>query len=71
MWISWKHKDTDFADPLTFEQKVDVFYEQTLGWQLHIADLIANGGVTFGESEPIPSIHHSGFAVLHICLSYF
>jgi len=60
-----------------------VFYEQTLGWQLHIADLIANGGTTFGERlghEPegefsngysVPSIRHSGFAVLHICLSYF
>ena len=76
MWISWKHEETDFAGPLTFEQKVDVFYEQTLGWQLHIADLIANGGTTFGEIKlgqagyGVRSIRHSGFAVLHICLSY-
>ena len=76
MWISWKHKDADFAEVLTFEQKVDVFYEQTLGWQLHIADLVANGGITFGESKlgtagyVVPSIRHSGFAVLHICFSY-
>jgi hypothetical protein len=45
MWITWKHEETDFEAPLTFEQKVDVFYEQTLGWQLHIADLVANGGL--------------------------
>ena len=49
MWITWKHEDSDFGAPLTFEQKVEVFYEQTLGWQLHIADLVASGGTTFGE----------------------
>jgi len=76
MWITWKHEDTDFVAPLTFEQKVDIFYEQTLGWQLHIADLVANGGTTFGEFKlgkdgySVPRIRHSGFAVLHICLSY-
>lgn len=76
MWITWKHEDTNFVAPLTFEQKVDVFYEQTQGWQLHIADLVANGGTTFGDfklgkaGDPVPCIRHSGFAVLHICLSY-
>jgi hypothetical protein len=76
MWITWKHEDTDFALSLTFEQKVDVFVEQTLGWQLHIADLVANGGTTFGEFKigkagyGVPAIRHSGFAVLHICFSY-
>lgn len=71
MWITWRHQDADFAGALTFDQKVEVFYEQTLGWQLHIADLIANGGPTFGENHEVPSVRHSGFAVLHICLSYF
>jgi hypothetical protein len=77
MWISWKHEDTDFTHPLTFDEKVDLFYEQTLGWQLHIANLIANGGTTFGELKQgkpgykVDAIRHSGFAVLHICLSYF
>jgi hypothetical protein len=76
MRVSWKHEHTDFTSPLSFEEKVELFYEQTLGWQLHIADLIANGGMTFGAvgrtpSYPIPAVDHSGFAVLHICLSYF
>jgi hypothetical protein len=71
MWISWKHQDTDFDGPLSFDQKVEVFYEQTLGWQLHIADLVASGGRTFGEDKLVTSVLHSGFAVLHICLSYF
>jgi hypothetical protein len=71
MWISWKHEDTQLSWPLTFEQKVELFCEQALGWQLHIADLVANGGTTFGEDKLVSSIRHSGFAVLQICLSCF
>jgi len=76
MWITWNYQDSDLSWPLTFEQKVDLFYEQALGWQLHIADLVANGGTAFGEEgnragKAVCSIRHSGFAVLQICLSYF
>jgi hypothetical protein len=81
MWLSWKHRDSDFSGPLTFDEKVELFCEQTLGWQLHIADLITNGGTTFPQPRPDPEppepgypvrdIRHSGFAVLQICLSYF
>lgn len=76
MWITWKHRDTDFTWPLPFELKVELFYEQALGWQLHIADLVASGGTAFGEEgncdgSAVSSIRHSGFAVLQICLSYF
>jgi hypothetical protein len=76
MWITWKHDDTDLSWPLTFNQKVELFVEQALGWQLHIADLVANGGTAFGEhgnpaGNPTGAIRHSGFAVLQICLSYF
>lgn len=76
MWVTWKHEDSTLSWPLTFNQKVELFYEQTLGWQLHIADLIANGGTAFGEEgrrdgETVSAIRHSGFAVLQVCLSYF
>jgi len=76
MWITWKHQDSQLSWPLTLEQKVELFYDQTLGWQLHIADLVANGGTAFGEEgrregNPACAIRHSGFAVLQICLSYF
>jgi|SRR5271166_4797672 len=71
MKISWKHQDTDLPNTLTFERKVELFYEQTFGWQLHIADLIANGGVPLSGGEAIKRVEHSGFAVLQICLSYF
>jgi hypothetical protein len=75
MWISWRREYSP-GETLTFEDKVEVFYEQTIGWQLHIADLIANGGTTYPGFKPykpeysVPNIRHSGFAVLHICLSY-
>jgi len=76
MWISWKHDDATLPKRLTFDQKVDLFCEQALGWQLHIADLVANGGTAFGENgdrngKTVSAIRHSGFAVLQICLSYF
>lgn len=76
MFISWKHQDDLKPSTLTIEEMVEIFYEQTLGWQLHIADLLANGGVSFGEDgsrdgASVVPIRHSGFAVLQICLSYF
>lgn len=53
------------------EEKVEIFYQRALGWQLHIADLLANGGVPSGKSYSVKPLVHSGFAVLQICLSYF
>ena len=71
MKITWKDKDVDFVRPFAIETKVEIFYEQTLGWQLHIADLIANGGDPLGGGTKVANIEHSDFAVLQICLSYF
>lgn len=71
MKITWKHSEKDFCWPLTFEHKVEIFYQRALGWQLHIADLLANGGEPFGVATSMPQVPHSGFAVLQICLSYF
>lgn len=76
MWISWKHQDSEFTGHPSFDRRVELFYEQALGWQLHIANLIANGGTAFGENgnregHAVAAIRHSGFAVLQICLSYF
>jgi len=71
MMITWKHADTDFSAPLTFEQKVDIFYHRHLGWQIHIADILANGGKDLREQRDFPSIPDSGFVVLQALLSYF
>ncbi len=74
MWVSYKHQHTEFTGSLSIEKKVELFYAQTLGWQLHIADMIANSGTTLEAPGGRPSYHvdaieHSGFAVLHICLT--
>jgi hypothetical protein len=71
MMISWKDRDSDLEWPLSTEKKIDIFYQQTLGWQLHVADLLSNGGDELGDGRGVVSIDHSGFAVLQICLSYF
>ena len=71
MMISWKDRDSDLEWPLSTEKKIDIFYQQTLGWQLHVADLLSNGGEELGNGRKVEGINHSGFAVLQICLSYF
>ena len=72
MWIAWNiNSDNIRWPPSTIEEKVEIFYQRALGWQLHIADLIANGGEPSGKSGRVEPLSHSGFAVLQICLSYF
>lgn len=71
MKITWKHERTAFPSQLSFDQKVEVFYEQAWGWQLRVADLMANGGEPIGGGAKLDVITHSGFAVLQVCLSYF
>lgn len=70
MMITWKHSDADFPAP-TFEQKVDIFYHRHFGWQIHIADILSNGGKNLQDDHALPSIPDSGFVVLQALLSYF
>lgn len=80
-FVTWRHLDSDFRVPISYEQKVGIFYDQALGWQLHIADLLANGGRQFhavvagrrvvGSNTRVSPIRHSGFPVLQICLAHF
>jgi hypothetical protein len=74
MKITWTHDDQEIPWPPSFEEKVEIFYHRLLGWQLHVADLVSNGGEALAHGDhvsTVPSIPHSGFAVLQICLSYF
>jgi hypothetical protein len=48
---------------LSFDEKVTIFRDQILGWQLDIGDACINGGLEV--------MRHSGFAVLSIVFSYF
>lgn len=58
MFISLKYKDTDFPQGLSLDNKISVFEDRVIGWQLDIAKKCA-------------ALDHSGFAVLHIIMSYF
>jgi hypothetical protein len=71
MKVTWKHERTDFPEELSLDQKIEIFFQQTWGWQLRVADLIANGGEPIGGGPELGKVEHSGFAVLQICLSYF
>lgn len=69
-WITPCSQDTDFCRPLKFEDKVRIFKERTLGWQIDIAEACINGR-TGCDGAPLGPIKHSGYAVLQIVLSYF
>jgi hypothetical protein len=58
-WISPKYRNSDFPQPHTLDTKITLFLDRTDGWQLGIAEQCIN------------NIRDSGFAVLHIVLSYF
>jgi hypothetical protein len=58
MYLSPNIKASDFNGPLGLSDKIEVFTDRVIGWQLGIA-LTCEG------------IPHSGFAVLHILFSYF
>lgn len=70
MWITPFSKDTAFKSPWTIDDKIRIFEESTRGWQLDIAEICINGGKDHAGNN-IPIIKDSGFAVLHILLSYF
>ena len=63
MQISPRYTDRHFDYPLTLENKIDLFVDRVMGWQLDIADKCINGR--------LKDFQHSGFAVLSIALSYF
>ena len=71
MWITPKSQDTDFVWPLSPEDKITIFLDRTSGWQLDIADYCINGKRNAKGELLVAPIEQSGFAVLHIVLSYF
>jgi hypothetical protein len=71
MWISPNYRTTDFQLPLTLEQKISLFEDRTIGWQLGIANRVANGSATSAGQPDENAVQHSGYAVLNIVLSYF
>ena len=71
MWITPNFQHSDFHWPLSLDDKIEIFLDRTIGWQLGIADKIINGERDDQGNIVSRGIPHSGFAVLHIVLSYF
>ncbi|MDA8016439.1 MAG: hypothetical protein MPN21_03235 [Thermoanaerobaculia bacterium] len=66
----WKSR-LDYPKVLAYEDLVEIFYDQTLGWQLGIADLMMTGGAFSDGRRAGPRWEHAGFAATTVCLSYF
>jgi hypothetical protein len=57
--IGPNHTDLDFPSGMFLNDKIEVFADRVIGWQIDIAQLCI-------DKSP-----HAGFAVLHIVVSYF
>lgn len=58
-WISKNYRSIDFPDEMSFDDKVNLFEDRIVGWQLDIG------------KKTIDSVPHSAFGALSIVLSYF
>ncbi len=66
-FITRKYTKHDFTFPLNLDDKINLFEDLILGWQLEIAEQLINGYKD--ECNNIHSgIPHSGFATLSIIL---
>ena len=64
-------KSTDYPTNPTIEDKINLFAQQTLGWQIDIADICINGKKDENGNYIIMPIKDSGFAALYIIFNYF
>ena len=86
MQISWNTSTDDQSVQLSdLDTLINYFEKRVWGWQLHPADLLLNGGYSHDQAFvlpppqiglddrglPVKRIEHSGFAALHIIMSYF
>ncbi len=71
MRITWKHEHTDLNANSSIAKKIEIFEHRVWGWQLHVADLVINGGRNQEDTKDVADIPHAGFATLQILLSYF
>jgi hypothetical protein len=69
--ITWRRDTPVDPSTLTLEDKVDIFYEQVWGWQIHVAELMMNGGPDQDGNSQINPLPHSGYAALSVLVSYF
>lgn len=61
----------DFSKELTIDEKLQIFRERVIGWQLDVADRLINGVKDENGKILVKGDKDAGFAVLNILLSYF
>ncbi len=71
MWITPYSQHTDFPEPRTVDDKIQIFEEQTLGWLLDIAGAAIDGTAAFNGTKLGGPILHSGYVVTQMVLVYF
>ena len=68
MWISKSYTDADFHGNPTPDQKIEIFRDRVMGWQIDIAKEM----VRQIETTTRPDVmNHAGYAVLSVLTSYF
>lgn len=68
---TWRHLASEFDENSPIEKKIELFHDFVWGSQLHVADLLVNGGRDHDDARDVKAIPHSGYAALFILLSYF
>ena len=67
-YVSRKHLNTDFSSPPTLDEKITVFEDRVLGWQIEIAQEVRRQIESGGEDG---ALRHAGYAVVSLLFSYF
>src|SRR5438128_1505393 len=67
--ISRNYTDSDFDGSPSLDDKITIFADRVLGWQLDIAEEIRTQ--IENEQNHGTAIQHAGFALLSILFSYF
>jgi hypothetical protein len=68
---TWKHDASEVDTRSPIEKKIDVFYHWVWGSQLHVADLMINGGKDHDGDKVVTAIPHAAFGALFILVNYF
>jgi hypothetical protein len=69
---SRSHRDGQFGSHPTIDQKIEIFNERVLGWQIDVAEDMSRQyfDALFANDIKKP-MRHSGFAVISVIFSYF
>jgi hypothetical protein len=67
-YVSRKFLNTDFSSPPTLDEKIKVFEDRVLGWQIEIAEEIRSQIESGGENG---AFRHAGYALVTLLFSYF